>query len=148
AIEHHRRHHGGLTFIDSDHDTDGVLLGILLDAVHTHSAFEKTAIKIKFFKSEEISIECRRIIRFPTFPWGKQWALCRGHELAKRATTEMGVPRKSKLAYLWKRLQALRFRHFRLLRGTSSTQKGIRENQHNTTALERAQTTYGSRETL
>jgi len=64
--------------------------------------------------AHRVSIERWRVIGFPASPRGEQWALFRGHELAERAATEMGISLKSDPAHLWKNLSILCLRYCRL----------------------------------
>src|SRR5262245_30033549 len=148
ALDRHRCHQGTWPFIKNNYDADGLLLSVFLQLVHTHTRFEKTAIKVVFFEAQEVSIERWRVIGFPASPRGEQWALFRGHELAERAATEMGIALKGNLAHLWKNLCVLCLRYCRLARGTRSMQEDTSKHQDNSTALERLQVHRGSRRNL
>src|SRR5262249_21330884 len=57
ALERYCCHQGAWPLINSNHDTDGLLLGVFLQLVYTHTRFEKTVIKVVFFEAEEVSVE-------------------------------------------------------------------------------------------
>jgi len=50
-LEHYRCHQGAWPFINSNHDTDRLLLSLFLQLVHAHTTFEKTVIKVVFFEA-------------------------------------------------------------------------------------------------